>query len=585
MNRQIEVVSDLFFSTWESHPDTPALGFVGEQGYSYRGSAALIDAVAAKLRADGVEPGERVAILSENSPNWGIAYLAINRCGAVVVPILPDFPATDVATIIEHAEISACFVSQRLSVKAKGAVSTAKTPVYLLETFDRISELPGEADSGQAAAAIVQLLAGATPPVPEARSQNADDLAAIIYTSGTTGHSKGVMLTNRSIVFDVQKASTIPGMRAGDAMISILPLAHTYECTIGFLVPIFMGCSIHYLRRPPSATVLLPALSVVRPHLMLSVPLLIEKIYRQSVLPSLAGGRLTGRLYRTSFGRKLLNRVAGRKLRKTFGGRLYFFGIGGAALSPEVESFLIEARFPYCIGYGLTETSPLIAGANAANQRPRSTGVPIEGIEVRIDNPDAETGEGEILVRGPIVMKGYYRDPERTAEVIDPDGWFHTGDLGVFDDEGRLYIKGRVKNLILGPSGENIYPEAIESIINSFEYVEDSLVFQSHGRIVARIQVNYDAFKAHVKSLADAAAGAASDAAAAVPKGVNDLLKEIRSRVNSRLSAFSRIDSVIEQPEPFEKTPTNKIKRFLYDKLNPTEPSDQSQPPVQNSDE
>jgi long-chain acyl-CoA synthetase len=580
MNDEIELVSDLLFSTWEAHPDTPALGFVGEQGYSYRETASLIDAVAARLRSDGVEPGARVAILSENSPNWGIAYLAINRCGAVVVPILPDFPATDVEAIIEHAQISALFVSQRLSAKADGAVSVAAIPVYLLETFDRVTDLPVKGDFGVSSSDVVaRVAAAADGPPAERHAGGAGDLAAIIYTSGTTGHSKGVMLTNRNLVFDVEKASTIPGMRPGDAMISILPLAHTYECSIGFLVPIFMGCSIHYLRRPPSATVLLPALGVVRPHLMLSVPLLIEKIYRQSVLPSLTRGRLTSRLYRTSFGRKLLNRVAGRKLMKTFGGRLYFFGIGGAALAPEVEAFLVEARFPYCIGYGLTETSPLIAGSNATDQRPRSTGLPIDGIEVRIDQPDAETGEGEILVRGPIVMKGYYRDSERTAEVIDTDGWFHTGDLGVFDAEGRLYIKGRVKNMILGPSGENIYPEAIESIINSFEYVEESLVFQHQGEIVARIQVNYDAFKANVKSLAETAAGAASDAAAAVPKGVSDLLKDIRSRVNARLSAFSRIGSVIEQPEPFEKTPTNKIKRFLYDKLNPTEPTDHDQTP------
>jgi long-chain acyl-CoA synthetase len=292
---------------------------------------------------------------------------------------------------------------------------------------------------------------------------------------------------------------------------------------------------------------------------MLSVPLLIEKLYRNSVLPSFKKSPVLRRLHSTTLGRKLLNRLAGRKLRRAFGGRLYFFGIGGAALAPEVEDFLIEARFPYCVGYGLTETSPLIAGANSKGMRPRSTGWPIEGIEVKIVNPKPETGEGEIVVRGPIVMKGYYKDPERTAEVLEPDGWFHTGDLGIFDETGRLYIKGRVKNMILGPSGENIYPEAIESIINSFEFVEDSLVFQEGGEILARIHLNYEAMKEHMQNLADSAAG--------VPREVGELMTELRRNVNNRLSSFSRIGKVIEQKEPFEKTPTKKIKRFLYDKI------------------
>ena len=557
MNDERVLVSDLLFSSWSSHPDVPALGYAGGSAYSYREVASLVDRLAASLRGVGIRPTDRVVILAENMPNWGVAYLAINRCGAVAVPILPDFPASDVESILNHAEVSGCFVSSRFSGKAiEAVVDPATIPVYLLETLTRTLDL-----SEQAAEPVAVLSPGVGLPSELRRhAGDADDLAAIIYTSGTTGHSKGVMLTNRNIVFDAQKASAIPGMRPGDAMISILPLAHTYECTIGFLVPLSMGCSIYYLKRPPSATVLMPALKTVRPHLMLTVPLLIEKIYRQSVLPSLTKKPLMRRLYATTIGRKLLNRVAGRKLKKTFGGRLYFFGIGGAALAPEVEDFLIEARFPYCIGYGLTETAPLIAGANAQDQYPRSTGRPIDGIGVRINETNPESGEGEIVARGPIVMKGYYRDPERTAEVIDDDGWFHTGDLGTIDPEGRLFIKGRAKNMILGPSGENIYPEAIESIINSFEYVEDSIVFQEQGELLARIHVNYDAFKENVQRAADVAAG--------VPKSIGDFLSELRRSVNDRLSSFSRIGTVIEQEEPFEKTPTNKIKRFLYDRLN-----------------
>jgi long-chain acyl-CoA synthetase len=559
------LVSDLLFDSWEAHPDLPALGYAGETAHSYRDVAALADDLAGRLR---VPPGERVVLLSENMPTWGIAYLAVNRCGGVVVPILPDFPASDVASILEHAEPTAVIVSKRLAPKAREAGLTGeRATLYLLENLEPIDDLSDDTVNASLAEHPEPRPAGG-PPDPQRRHDGRpDDLAAIIYTSGTTGHSKGVMLSNRNLVYDVMKTRPIPGMRPGDCMLSILPLAHTYECTIGFLIPISMGCSVSYLRRPPSATVLMPALHTVRPHLMLSVPLLIEKLYRQSVLPSIRGKKLTSLLYGTTIGRKVLNRLAGRKLRRAFGGRLYFFGVGGAGIPPEVEDFLVEARFPYAVGYGLTETSPLIAGANNRTMRPRSTGFPIEGIEVRIDDPAPDTGEGEILVRGPIVMQGYYKDPERTAEVIDSEGWFHTGDLGSFDDDGRLYIRGRVKNMILGPSGENIFPEAVEAVINSFDYVEESVVFQYEGELMARIHVNYEALRESWKTVSDAASG--------VPGSVGDYLTELRRRVNQRLSAFSRIGDVIEQEEPFEKTPTNKIKRFLYEKRRSDE-SDES---------
>ncbi|MFW5743517.1 MAG: AMP-binding protein [Spirochaetota bacterium] len=555
------LVSDLFFNTWGAHPELPALGYAGEEAWTYRDAASLIAGLAGRIR-DSLAPNARAVILSENMPTWGIAYLAVNRAGAVVVPVLPDFPAGDIASIVSHAEPAAVFVSRRLAARAlEAGIDASTVSLFLLENLEPIDAL--DAETVEASLAI-RPKPRVIPDAPNERDRpdrDPDDLAAIIYTSGTTGHSKGVMLSNRNLVYDVEKTRPIPGIRPGDALLSILPLAHTYECTIGFLIPISTGCSISYLRRPPSATVLMPALHAVRPHLMLSVPLLIEKLYRQSVLPSIRGKRLSRWLYRRSVGRKLLNRLAGRKLRRAFGGRLYFFGIGGAGIDPEVEDFLVEANFPYAVGYGLTETSPLIAGANNRSMRPRSTGFPIEGVEVRLADPNPETGEGEILVRGPIVMQGYYKDPERTAEVIDSEGWFHTGDLGSFDDDGRLYIRGRVKNMILGPSGENIFPEAIESVINSFDYVEESVVFQYQGELMARVHVNYEALREQWQSISDAASG--------VPKSVSDYLADLRTRVNQRLAAFARIGDVIEQDEPFEKTPTNKIKRFLYDRLHP----------------
>lgn len=559
------LVSDLFFDTWQDHADMPALGYAGEDAYTYREAAALVAGLASRIRdvADRStgESRPRVAILSENMPTWGMAYLAVNRAGCVVVPVLPDFPAADIQSILEHADPSAVFVSRRQADKAvEAGLDASRVSVFLLENLEPIEALDAETVEASLAGVAKPRVAPGAPDEGNRPEGAPDDLAAIIYTSGTTGHSKGVMLSNRNLVYDVEKTRPIPGIRSGDSMLSILPLAHTYECTLGFLIPISTGCSIHYLRRPPSARVLMPALHAVRPHLMLSVPLLIEKLYRQSVLASLRAKRITRWLYERRLGRRILNRLAGRKLRRAFGGRLYFFGIGGAAIDPEVEDFLIEAKFPYAVGYGLTETSPLIAGANNRTMRPRSTGFPLEGVEVRIDDPQAGAEDGEILVRGPIVMQGYYKDPERTAEVIDGEGWFHTGDLGSFDDDGRLYIRGRLKNMILGPSGENIFPEAIEAVINNFDYVEESVVFQYHGELLARIHVNYEALREQWQSISDAASG--------VPGSVGEYLAELRKKVNQRLSAFSRIGDVIEQEEPFEKTPTNKIKRFLYDKLN-----------------
>ena len=310
MKNEPVMLYQLLHDSTAAYPDIPALGFAGEEAYTYRRTAELTDRLSARLAADGIRPGDRVAVLGENMPNWGIAYLAVNRCGGVVVPVLPDFPAEDVKTILEHAGIRGIFVSQRqISKAAHCSLDPDSTRVYLLDTLNRIDEVsPKAAEAGVA-----------TAPVPDLGEEGfsfegeSDDLAVIIYTSGTTGHSKGVMLSNRNIIFDLLKTSVIPGMSPGDTMVSILPLAHTYECSLGFLLPLYMGCSVYYLRRPPSATVLMPALRQVRPHLMLSVPLLIEKLYRNSVLPSFKKSPVLRRLHSTTLGRKLLNRLAGAK--------------------------------------------------------------------------------------------------------------------------------------------------------------------------------------------------------------------------------------------------------------------------------
>jgi len=291
--------------------------------------------------------------------------------------------------------------------------------------------------------------------------------------------------------------------------------------------------------------------------MMLTVPLIMEKIYFNKILPTFRDNTILNLLYKISFFRKLLHATAGKKLVNTFGGHLKFFGIGGAKLNRSVERFLREAKFPYAIGYGLTETAPLLAGANPQKAVFESTGPAIEGIELIINNPDKKTGEGEIWAKGPNVMVGYYKEPEMTKEVLTPDGWFKTGDLGSFDRNNNLYIKGRLKNMIVGASGENIYPEEIESIINNFRFVVDSLVVQQKGKLVALVQINMEELEKKYQLLKQ-------DMTQKVEDKVDEVLTELKLYVNSQVNKFSQIQKVVLQPDPFQKTATLKIKRFLY---------------------
>ena len=317
------------------------------------------------------------------------------------------------------------------------------------------------------------------------------------------------------------------------------------------------GSCVYYLRKPPTPAVLLPALAEVKPTMMLTVPLIIEKIYFNKILPAFRDNLTIKLLYKIPFLRKILNKTAGKKLVKTFGGELKFYGIGGAKLNRTVEKFLIEAKFPYAIGYGLTETSPLLAGTNPELSVFESTGPAIEGVELKINNPDIKTGEGEIWAKGPNVMKGYYKEPDMTKEVLTPDGWFKTGDLGAFDQNNNLFIKGRLKNMIVGASGENIYPEEIESIINNFRFVVESLVVQQKGKLVALVHINMEELEKKYQNLKQ-------DMTKQLEDKVDEVLNELQEYVNSQVNKFSQINKVVLQPVPFQKTATQKIKRFLY---------------------
>ena len=536
----------------------PALSMVVGSVYTYRDFERLSRGIAQALASNGIKKGDRVALLAENSPQWVIAWFGIVRAGAIVVPILNDFMPKQIANIIQHSGAKIVFASNKLKAKL---VEISPEP----EIWDVSKDFEPSADS-------VEL------PAVEA-----DDLAMIVYTSGTTGISKGVMLSHRNILSNAIACKSIITLRRTDRLLSILPLAHTYEFTIGMVIPLLYGAHIFYLDRPPSASALLPALKAVRPTIMLSVPLIIEKVYQSGIAPELNKMKL----YKNKLMRPLILRIAGMKLKKTFGGHLRFFGIGGAPLAADVEEFLNKAHFPYAIGYGLTETAPLIAGCAPKATFLRSTGPVLKGVELRIADPKTSTGEGEIQARGPNIFKGYWKDEARTKEAFTEDGWFRTGDLGSIDNKSRLFVRGRLKTMILGSSGENIYPEEIESILNQMPEVEESLVVEEEDgltalvclksevldNIGARLQDHLDAVGDLSSRVGQAIAqaeksvtGSVNQALTDTEKAIERLLENIRKEANSRLAVFSRIQRVKLHPEPFEKTPTQKIKRFLYGK-------------------
>lgn len=523
----------------------PAMALVGEKPLTYDQLFNEVTSLIAFLEEIGFKPGDKAGILSTNMPQWGIAYFAITGMGGIVVPLLPDFHQDEIENIINHSETKLIFFSDTLWSR----ISTIKAP--LLSHCIRIEDFSCM-NAGPDQPVYVK---SKTPALTYSVEEN--DLAALIYTSGTTGKSKGVMLTHKNITFTAIKSGVIQPINENDRFLSVLPLSHTYENTIGLILPVISGACIYYLGRPPTSSILLPALKAVKPTIMLTVPLIIEKIYRSKILATIREKWITRMLYKIPYTRKKMNKVAGKKLRETFGGELKFFGIGGAKLNRSVEKFLIQAGFPYAIGYGLTESAPLLAGANPQQVRLQSTGPAMEGVELTIHDPDPKTGEGEIWAKGPNVMMGYYKEPELTKEVITADGWLKTGDLGRFDNSGYLYLRGRLKTMIVGSGGENIYPEDIESVINNFRYVLESLVIEKKGKLIALVHFDQQEIEAryhHVKH----------EVSDFMEAKLEELMRELQEYVNARVNKFSRVQVVLVHLEPFQKTATQKIKRFLY---------------------
>lgn len=536
----VNTLYELVRNSVEKFASRVAFSLLGGEEVTYGEAGRRIAHVQELLTEAGLKAGDRVALLSSSMPNWGICYLAVTSAGMVVVPILPDFSGEELDMIISHAEAKALLVSDKLFTKL------SKQTIDSLHIVIRTKNL-------KALSQRVHQKGATAVPQP-------DDLAAIIYTSGTTSRPKGVMLTHRAVCAQIDMDFGIFPIDQTDVFLSVLPLAHTYECSIGLIYCFSKGARVVYMDRPPTASALMPALRTVRPTVMLIVPLIIEKIYRHQVQAKFNSNGFWRTLYRIGFLRRYLHRMAGKKLLKLFGGRLRFLGIGGAKLDVGAEQFMLEAKVPYAIGYGLTETAPLLAGAAPSMVRLGSTGPAAPGVQLRLANINPETRQGEIEALSPSIMLGYYKNPEATREVFSDDGWFRTGDLGYISDDGWLYIKGRLKNMIVGPSGENIYPEEIESVLNSHVYIADSMVTEQEGRLVALVHFNTEEIEAKVDGWREEWETKKEE----WEHKKDQLKKEIMDYVNAKVNRFSRISEVVEEEKAFIKTPTQKIRRFLY---------------------
>ncbi|MBO4633787.1 MAG: AMP-binding protein [Bacteroidales bacterium] len=520
----------------------------GGQKYTYEDFRRKVEQLSMRMTRFGIKHGDRVAIFSQNMPNWVVAFFSTTVYGRVAVPILPDSSENELTNILTHSESKVLFISQRMMPKLSEECRQKLTLIVDIESFEFIKKNKED----------FKCNGWVKDPQP-------DDLATIIYTSGTTGKAKGVMLSHRNICSNLAAAFKAQPAFTKDRFLSILPAAHAYEMNVSTIYSFYVGATCYTLQKPPTPTILLAAMKKVRPTIVCSVPLIIEKVVKNSVLPTIQKSRVLS--WADKHIPRILHWFIGMRMVKTFGGQLKFFGIGGAKLDPAVEAFLRSCHFPYAVGYGLTETAPLVCNLMVGKSKGvGSIGPASYKVEIRLDNVNPATGEGEMVVRGNNVMLGYYKDPERTLQVMDDEGWFHTNDVACMDEEGYYYIKGRLNNTILGPSGENIYPEEIEQVINNIEGVEESLVMERDGKLVALVKFTDNALDWNQ---------------ATEDKWFEELenrKKAVMDWVNKTVGKNSKIGEVDAMKEPFEKTATQKIRRFKYKDSHGDEPTKPEEP-------
>ena len=546
---KLKTIYELLHTSVEKFSNNIAFTMFGGEDVTYREVLERVEQVQEMLLGSGLKPGDKVALLSSSMPNWGVCYFAVTTAGMVVVPLMPDFTGEELDSLLEHSESKALLVSDKLYTKLSKDSVAKLNIVIRTKNLSIISQTVKEQGSK-------------TIPQPE-------DLAAIIYTSGTTSKPKGVMLTHFNLASNASLCNILFPIREDDVTLSVLPMSHTYECTLGLLLIFSGGGRMTYLEKPPTPSVLLPALRKVRPTIFLIVPLIIEKVYNSQVKSKFTANKFISTPYGIGFIRRILHRIASKKLMKAFGGRIRFLGIGGSKLHIDTETFLYEGGFPYAIGYGLTETAPMAAGQIPGKCRIGATGPAMQGVQIRLDNVNPETGLGEVVINSPSVMQGYYKNPEATAEVFTKDGWFRSGDLGEFDKDGYLYIKGRLKNMIVGASGENIYPEDIESVLNTYAYVSESIVIEQDGHLVALVHYDSEAIerlKNEWMERWEISRDKFKEKEREWEEKMEEMKKDLMKYVNSKVNRFSRISEIIEEKEEFVKTPSKKIRRFLYER-------------------
>lgn len=517
----------------------------------YKDVARKIEKLHILLAESGIKPGDKVAVCGRNSSHWGVAFLAILTYGAVAVPILHEFKADNIHNIVNHSEARLLFVGDVVWESLNEAEMPLLEGIILMTDFtllvcrskqleyarEHLNELFGKKFPRNFRREHVSY-----------RRDNPEELAVINYTSGTTSFSKGVMLPYRSLWANTQFAFDVLTLKPGDRIVSMLPMAHMYGLAFEFLYEVACGCHVFFLTRMPSPKIIFQAFADVKPHIVIAVPLIIEKIIKKNVLPKLETLKMKVLLKVPIINDKIKATVREQMI-QGFGGNFYEVIIGGAAFNQEVEKLLKSIDFPYTVGYGMTECGPIICYEDWKRFKPGSCGKAAPRMEVRIDSPDPQNIVGEILTRGDNVMLGYYKNPEATAQILDADGWLHTGDLGVMDEEGNVTIKGRSKNMLLGPSGQNIYPEEIEEKLNNLPFVAECIVIQQNdNKLVALIYPDFE--DAYSQGMSD------SDIEAA--------MEENRTTLNAELPAYSQISRIKIYPEEFEKTPKKSIKRFLY---------------------
>ncbi len=514
---------------------------------TYSDVAKIIKSLHLFYQISGIRSGDKIAVLGRNSATWGAVFLSAISAGIVIVPVLPDFNEPNTNHIINHSEAKLVFIAKSLSTKIDFNNATEVQTLIALEDFSVLVSKDENAaykldDSFQ--------FYTKNPPVKNSFSfeeWKPEEACIISYTSGTSGFTKGVLIPERSLVSNLIYAQENMPLNSGDKIVSFLPMAHVYGLLFEFLFPVTLGCHITFLNKIPSPAVITKVFGEVKPHLILSVPLVIEKIYKKRILPSIDKPVIKILLKLPVISTVILKKIK-TKLVETFGGRFFEIVIGGAPLSAEVEHFFKQIQFPFTIGYGMTECGPLISYAAWNKTRTSSAGKLVDRMQVRIDSEDPYRVVGEIQVKGENVMLGYYKNEKATKEAFSDDGWLKTGDLGIIDENNFIYIKGRSKNMILGPSGQNIYPEELEAKITNQLYVAECVVTERNGKLTALVYPDIEALKADNISDSQLA----------------EIMKENRKKVNAELPKYEQISSIELVDEEFEKTPKKNIKRFKY---------------------